>query len=66
MKRIIAVLCLVAMLSLTFPFVAFAAWDGNAATEFSGGVGTVDDPFLISTPEQLALFRNKVNNVIKL
>lgn len=62
MKRIIAVLCLVAMLSLTLPFVAFAAWDGNAATEFSGGAGTVDDPFLISTPEQLALFRNKVNN----
>ena len=62
MKRIIAILCLVTILSTLIPFTVYGAWDGTAATEFSGGDGTVDDPFLISTSEQLALFRDKVNN----
>ncbi len=30
-------------------------WDGTIATEYAGGSGTVADPYLISTPEQLAL-----------
>ena len=53
---------MVTIFSTLIPFAVYGAWDGTAATEFSGGDGTVDDPFLISTPEQLALFRNKVNN----
>lgn len=30
-------------------------WEGDIATEYAGGSGTVSDPYLISTPEQLAL-----------
>ena len=29
-------------------------WGGTAATGFAGGTGTVNDPYLISTGEQLA------------
>lgn len=31
------------------------AWDGSIADSFSGGEGTESNPYLISTPEQLAL-----------
>lgn len=40
---------------------AAAAWDGSAADAFDGGTGTRTDPYLISTPAQLALFRDQVN-----
>ena len=30
-------------------------WDGTIATDYAGGTGTEEDPYLISTPEQLAL-----------
>ncbi len=33
-------------------------WDVNAAPDFAGGSGTEADPYLISTPEQLAHFAN--------
>ena len=29
-------------------------WDGTIATEFAGGAGTVDDPYLISDGSELA------------
>lgn len=31
-----------------------AVWSGSIATKYAGGSGTKDDPYLISTPEQLA------------
>jgi len=34
---------------------ALDVWDGTIATEYAGGSGTFTDPYLISTPEQLAL-----------
>lgn len=36
-------------------------WDGTTATEYTGS-GTEADPFLISTAEQLAYFRNQVDD----
>ena len=33
-------------------------WSGRLATGFAGGKGTADDPYLISTPEQLAYLVN--------
>ena len=37
-------------------------WMSNTAADFDGGDGTVENPYLISTPEQLALMANKINN----
>ena len=36
-------------------------WNGNVATDFSGGTGTEDDPFKISNAEELAYFASLVN-----
>lgn len=64
LKKILAFLLTMALLvsSLTgvIPVSAEATttldvWDGTIATEYAGGSGTVTDPYLISTPEQLAL-----------
>ena len=41
---------------------ATAVWDGNIATDFSGGSGTESDPFLISDGSQLALMASLVNS----
>jgi len=35
--------------------VEMDVWDGTVATSFAGGNGTETDPYLIATPEQLAL-----------
>ena len=35
---------------------------GNYATSFAGGTGTEDDPYLISTPQQLAYLSYLINN----
>ena len=34
-------------------------WSGKLATSFAGGSGTINDPYLISTPEQFALLINQ-------
>ena len=34
-------------------------WSGRLATSFAGGSGTINDPYLISTPEQFALLINQ-------
>lgn len=39
-------------------------WDGTVATEFAGGTGTAEDPFLISTPAQFAYFSYLRNNYV--
>ena len=36
-------------------------WDGTVASEFAGGTGTEDDPYLIATPAQLAYLAQQVN-----
>ena len=61
--KIIAVICSVVILLSAISSIAFNifalsdadVWDGTIATEYAGGSGTVEDPYLISTPEQLAL-----------
>lgn len=37
-------------------------WDGNSAKGFERGSGTQNDPYIISTPSQLAFFRDTVNS----
>lgn len=39
-----------------------SVWDGTAATEFAGGKGTKDKPYLIETAQQLAYLARTVNN----
>ncbi len=36
-------------------------WDGTVASEFAGGTGTEDAPYLIATPAQLAYLAQQVN-----
>jgi len=65
MKKISAlVLCLCMALSLC-PMPVLA-WDGSPASGFAGGSGTKDDPYLIATAGQLALFRDIVNDEDKI
>lgn len=37
-------------------------WDGTSADSFEKGSGTQQDPYIISTAQQLAYFRDSVNN----
>jgi len=37
-------------------------WDGSVSTQFAGGSGTEDDPYLITTPAELAYLSHEVNN----
>lgn len=37
-------------------------WDGTSANSFEKGSGTQQDPYIISTAQQLAYFRDSVNN----
>lgn len=36
-------------------------WNGTTANTYAGGSGTADDPWLISTAEQLAYFSSRIN-----
>ena len=57
-------------LSLIFSLMAIPAqaekdprvWDGSVASGFATGSGTRDDPYLIQTAAELALFRDIVNS----
>lgn len=40
---------------------AEASWLGSSADAYDGGSGTRNDPYIISNPAQLALFRDQVN-----
>jgi hypothetical protein len=55
-------LCLVAAMAPVIGTAASAAWDGTAASRYSGGTGTVNDPYIITTAAELALFRDQVNS----
>ena len=58
-RKILALILSVAIIAtgLVASFTSFATgdWDGSAATAFKEGSGTVGDPYLISTPEELKL-----------
>jgi hypothetical protein len=41
---------------------AAIVWDGTIATDFSGGTGTQDDPYLISNGEELAYLAQLTSN----
>jgi hypothetical protein len=67
-SRLIAALLAIFMLAAIMPVTAGtakAAWDGTSATSYSGGSGTADDPYIISSAAELALFRDQVNNGYK-
>ena len=68
-NKILSLILTVTMLCSAFSFVnvtveaSGTAWDGTAATNFDGGMGTQYDPYQISTAEQFKLFANIVNGV---
>ncbi len=47
---------------ITLPNDFSSPWDGNSADGFERGSGVENDPYIISTPSQLAYFRDSVNN----
>lgn len=66
-RKCIEALCFVLLFSfLFFSGTAVCAvspeWTGGVAIGFSGGTGTKDDPYLISTGEELAYLSQQVNN----
>ena len=63
MKRIMR-LFLLLLAAVLLPFTTMSAqdlWDGTVATEFAGGTGTEDDPYLIETGAQLAYLAEIAN-----
>ena len=60
-KRVLSVVLALAVLLLALPAMSFTA---RAASTFSGGIGTKEDPYLISTKEDLVQLANDVNNNI--
>ena len=64
-KRIGSVLLALALCLSLLPATALAAdsaWDGSIATAFADGSGTKDDPWLISSVEDLQLLANTIND----
>ncbi len=61
-KRIIALTILLAFLGLALQAQVSAPWTGGIATGFSGGSGTEDDPWLITTGDELAFLAQQVFN----
>lgn len=61
-KRIIALTILLAFLGLALQAQVSAPWTGGIATGFSGGSGTEDDPWLITTGDELAFLAQQVRN----
>ncbi|MBQ4325127.1 MAG: hypothetical protein IJC29_04950 [Clostridia bacterium] len=53
-----AVLAIGTSAATTAPTEGAEIWDGTVATEYAGGTGTEEDPYLISTAAQFAYFRN--------
>ena len=66
LKRFVSVVTIL-MLVITSAYAGgsvttSAAWTGSTASSFAGGYGTSANPYLISTPEQLAYLASLVNN----
>ncbi len=57
MKKLITILFCVQLAVLAIA----APWDGTAAAAFAGGAGTAEDPYQISTAEQLAYLASLAN-----
>lgn len=60
----LALLALAALAWIAVPVSARAetdVWDGTIASEFAGGTGTEEDPWLIENAEQLAYLAQQVN-----
>ena len=53
---------LITVPQITVPQVTGSAWDGSVSSGFEKGNGTQNDPYVISTPAQLAFFRDSVNS----
>lgn len=59
-RKMIAILLCLCMLAALSSASAIG-WDGGTATEFAGGKGTAEEPYLIETPQQLAFMAERVN-----
>ena len=70
MKKTVYILLISMLLAVFSPFSVLITaeeefpplWDGSSADGFAGGRGSEKDPFRIETAEQLAYFRDAVNN----
>ena len=63
MKRIvIALSCLSLLCGIRLNAQTSEPWTGNVATEFAGGSGTEDDPYLITDGSHLALLDSKITD----
>ena len=55
-KRLLATILTICMMVQLFACVTMASaantWDGTVATAYSGGSGTAEDPYIISTAEE--------------
>lgn len=58
MKKIFTLLCTLAFAGT----MSAQSWVNYAADSYAGGTGTYDDPYLISTPEQLAKLAKDCDN----
>ena len=71
MKKIISLLVSLTLILSIVPMTVMAedtttntGWDGTTTTEITNGTGTSSDPYLISTPEELAWARDLVNTSV--
>lgn len=74
MKKLISYLCLIGILISTVAVFSvcvgaqtetaepISVWDGTVGTDFDGGKGTADDPYLISSAKTLAYLAKYVND----
>ncbi len=65
-KRIISVITILMLITTSAyaggSVTTAAVWNGYIATSFNGGSGTSANPYIISTPEQLAYLASLVNS----
>ena len=55
------------LLSILLAFAMFCGaqvpcWDGTVAESYNGGDGTMENPYQIATPQQLALLAQQTND----
>ena len=67
MKKLLSIIAVILMVSMAASTMVFSvsaegAWDGmTAATEFAGGMGTAEDPYLIANGEQFKYLAELIN-----
>ncbi len=66
MKRLLALLLVMAMVAAYVPLITVQVEAVANTTEFAGGSGTEEDPYLISTPEHLYSVRNYLSAHFKM